>query len=517
MRVGSFERQVRLAVVGGVLFLLFLAALSLVVLRNVASWGIGESRAAAVSRTRRVAERLERGGNPTVALGADAAVASVLRDVEALGAAVYDDAGSRLAEATFLPEAGLSPAKLPAPARPRDGGALVEEESRPGAARVVVFVTLTGGHQIVRVVYDGSARAAARRNVLIVSWIVPLASLLLVLLVFPFFRRFMRPIDALTETARDAGAVVPGEPSSGDETERAIATFQRTIEELKVRSAELEELRQREKRRADELAVRAESLVLSTTRLERELSSQRELARLGEMSAGHRPRVPQRDRGRSSATSGSPRQTDDPAARARHLAARRSRGRARRARHGRLPPLRAARAARRRADRRRRARRGDRRRSAPAVTPPVGIAVEGDVRARPTIDAALFRRALVNLVRNAGEAAARAASCFAARRAPEGTRSRWPSRTTARASPPEVLPKLFMPFFSTKESGTGLGLALVAKIVALHGGEVSVGRSAALGGARFVLSVPRTPLPPLHASVRAGTTGRRRAASRREP
>ncbi len=491
MRVGSFERQVRLAVVGGVLFLLFLAALSLVVLRNVASWGIGESRAAAVSRTRRVAERLERGGNPTVALGADAAVALVLRDVEALGAAVYDDAGSRLAEATFLPEAGLSPAKLPAPARPRDGGALVEEESRPGAARVVVFVSLTGGHQIVRVVYDGSARAAARRNVLIVSWIVPLASLLLVLLVFPFFRRFMRPIDALTETARDAGVVVPGEPSSGDETERAIATFQRTIEELKVLSAELEELRQREKRRADELAVRAESLVLSTTRLERELSSQRELARLGEMSAG----IAHEFRNATGTILGYVRlasQTDDPAARSRHLAAVGAEAEhvarvtgdflffARPERLDAAPTDVGALVAEIAAE-------------PPVVTPPVGIAVEGEF-GRATIDAALFRRALVNLLRNAGEAAA-GRVLLRGETGPEGT-LRVAVEDDGPGVPPEVLPNLFTPFFSTKESGTGLGLALVAKIVGLHAGEVSVGRSASLGGARFVLSVPRTPPPP---------------------
>jgi signal transduction histidine kinase len=49
--------------------------------------------------------------------------------------------------------------------------------------------------------------------------------------------------------------------------------------------------------------------------------------------------------------------------------------------------------------------------------------------------------------------------------------------------------KLFVPFYSTKEAGTGLGLALVAKIAALHRGSVSVERSP-LGGARFVLSFP---------------------------
>jgi signal transduction histidine kinase len=54
----------------------------------------------------------------------------------------------------------------------------------------------------------------------------------------------------------------------------------------------------------------------------------------------------------------------------------------------------------------------------------------------------------------------------------------------------EAQPKLFVPFGTTKESGTGLGLALVAKIAALHGGTASAGRSERLGGARFVLGLP---------------------------
>jgi signal transduction histidine kinase len=53
--------------------------------------------------------------------------------------------------------------------------------------------------------------------------------------------------------------------------------------------------------------------------------------------------------------------------------------------------------------------------------------------------------------------------------------------------------KLFVPFYSTKESGTGIGLALVARIAALHGGSISVERSSELGGARFVLALPKEP------------------------
>jgi two-component system nitrogen regulation sensor histidine kinase NtrY len=39
---------------------------------------------------------------------------------------------------------------------------------------------------------------------------------------------------------------------------------------------------------------------------------------------------------------------------------------------------------------------------------------------------------------------------------------------------PENLDKVFVPFFSTKEGGSGIGLALSRQIMRLHNGSISV-------------------------------------------
>ena len=62
---------------------------------------------------------------------------------------------------------------------------------------------------------------------------------------------------------------------------------------------------------------------------------------------------------------------------------------------------------------------------------------------------------------------------------------------------PDVLPKIFDSFFTTRPEGSGLGLVVVRKIVSQHGGDVEV--SSTLGvGTCFALSWPCIPREPDH-------------------
>jgi signal transduction histidine kinase len=104
-------------------------------------------------------------------------------------------------------------------------------------------------------------------------------------------------------------------------------------------------------------------------------------------------------------------------------------------------------------------------------------------------DESQIRQALLNLVRNAKEAM------------PQGGRIRvavglvasgWVRLAVGDSGPgisPENLSKIFDPFFSTKEKGTGLGLALVQQIVSDHGGRIEVDLPPS-GGTTFAILLP---------------------------
>lgn len=55
--------------------------------------------------------------------------------------------------------------------------------------------------------------------------------------------------------------------------------------------------------------------------------------------------------------------------------------------------------------------------------------------------------------------------------------------------PREIRSKIFKPFFTTKEKGTGLGLTIVKQIVKSHKGQINLDTSPE-GGTRFTLSLP---------------------------
>ncbi|MBI4828692.1 MAG: hybrid sensor histidine kinase/response regulator, partial [Nitrospinae bacterium] len=56
--------------------------------------------------------------------------------------------------------------------------------------------------------------------------------------------------------------------------------------------------------------------------------------------------------------------------------------------------------------------------------------------------------------------------------------------------PDEAMPKLFDPFFSTKQNGTGLGLSIASRIIDKHGGTIHVYSETGKGTA-FKIYLPR--------------------------
>jgi signal transduction histidine kinase len=101
-------------------------------------------------------------------------------------------------------------------------------------------------------------------------------------------------------------------------------------------------------------------------------------------------------------------------------------------------------------------------------------------------DRSQVRRALINLARNAVQAAAGKRVKLSARAASgELHLAVWNEGPTI---PPETLAKLFEPFFTTREKGTGLGLAFVHEIAVDHGGRVDV--ASAAGETTFTLVLP---------------------------
>ena len=114
----------------------------------------------------------------------------------------------------------------------------------------------------------------------------------------------------------------------------------------------------------------------------------------------------------------------------------------------------------------------------------VGVEAPADLMA--TADRGQLRRALLNLARNAVTAAGPGGTVVLSAAATPGGVS-WEVRDSGPGIPEDLHDKIFTPFFTTREKGTGLGLAFVRDIVRDHGAEIAVDR-APEGGARFRFS-----------------------------
>ncbi len=110
-------------------------------------------------------------------------------------------------------------------------------------------------------------------------------------------------------------------------------------------------------------------------------------------------------------------------------------------------------------------------------------------------DEALIRQALINLTRNAAEAArndGKAPLVTITGSIEELGGRKWQRICVADNGPgiPETdLPKIFLPFYTTKSEGTGLGLAVVQKIALQHGGSIEA-RNIPGKGAELLLWLP---------------------------
>ncbi len=114
---------------------------------------------------------------------------------------------------------------------------------------------------------------------------------------------------------------------------------------------------------------------------------------------------------------------------------------------------------------------------------------------RVSCDASQIQQVVMNLVLNAAEATAAGGTVSVSTRpSRDGGAVVLEVRDAGAGIPPEILPRIFDPFFSTKEDGksTGLGLAVVYGIVHAHGGDVEV-ESRVGEGSTFRVTIPRTP------------------------
>jgi len=124
-----------------------------------------------------------------------------------------------------------------------------------------------------------------------------------------------------------------------------------------------------------------------------------------------------------------------------------------------------------------------------------GIALDIEIPEAPAlarIDPVEIEQVIHNLIRNAADAVeqtARADGRVLVALKPAGASYEITVSDNGTGIPPDILPRLFEPFFSSKPDGMGLGLSLCESIVERFDGSISAENGAA-GGAIFTVRLP---------------------------
>jgi two-component system sensor histidine kinase AtoS len=105
-----------------------------------------------------------------------------------------------------------------------------------------------------------------------------------------------------------------------------------------------------------------------------------------------------------------------------------------------------------------------------------------------SLDEVLMRQAFTNMIQNALEAMA-GDGTLTLKAVQARNEMRVTVGDTGEGIAPEALKKIFLPFFTTKDRGVGMGLALTHKIILAHGGRVEV-KSRREKGTTFMVILP---------------------------
>jgi signal transduction histidine kinase len=125
----------------------------------------------------------------------------------------------------------------------------------------------------------------------------------------------------------------------------------------------------------------------------------------------------------------------------------------------------------------------------------VELIIEGEL---PEIrgDQRMLHRALLNILRNAAEAidmekGERCVHVLGTKETDSAGDSwiRMEVRDTGEGIPVADLHRIFIPFFTTKSTGNGIGLALAHRVITDHGGALAA-NNAPEGGAVFTIRLP---------------------------